>query len=47
MRTGCVAQGTLLSAMWWPTWEGNPKWRDICIHIADSLHCTVETNSTL
>ena len=20
---------------------------DICIHIADSLHCTAETNSTL
>ena len=21
--------------------------RDICIHIADSLHCTAETNTTL
>ena len=27
MRTYCVAQGTLLSALWWPKWEGNPKKR--------------------
>ena len=27
MRTYCIAQGTLLSALWGPTWEGNPKKR--------------------
>ena len=27
MRTYCIAQGTLLSALWWPKWEGNPKKR--------------------
>ena len=25
MRTCCTAQGTLLSAPWWPKWEGNPS----------------------
>ena len=24
MRTYCIAQGTLLSALWWPKWERNP-----------------------
>ena len=27
MRTYCIAQGILLSALWWPKWEGNPKKR--------------------
>ena len=27
MRTYCIAQGTLLNALWWPKWEGNPKKR--------------------
>ena len=27
MRTYCIAQGTLLSALWWPKWEENPKKR--------------------
>ena len=27
MRTYCIAQGTLLGALWWPKWEGNPKKR--------------------
>ena len=27
MRTYCRAQGTLLNALWWPKWEGNPKKR--------------------
>ena len=27
MRTYCTAQGTLLSALWWPKWEGNPEKR--------------------
>ena len=25
MRTYSIAEGTLLSALWWPKWEGNPK----------------------
>ena len=30
--TACRAQGTLLSALWWPKWGGNPKKRgDMCI----------------
>ena len=35
MRTYCLAQETLLSALWRPKWEGNPKRGDTCIHIAD------------
>ena len=27
MRTDCVAQGTLLNALWRPEWEGKPKGR--------------------
>ena len=27
MRIYCKAQGTLLNALWWPNWEGNPKKR--------------------
>ena len=29
MRTYCIAQGTLFSALWWPInkWEGNPEKR--------------------
>ena len=46
MRTYCIAQGLLLSALWWPKWEGNPKEReDICIHKSDLLCCTAETNN--
>ena len=26
-RTYCIARGTLLNALWWPKWEGNPKKR--------------------
>ena len=33
MRTYCTAQGTLLRALWWPKWKGNPKKRDRCICI--------------
>ena len=44
-RTYCIAQGTLLSALWWTKWEGNPKTGDICIHTADSLWCTTEINT--
>ena len=46
MTTYCISQGTPLSALWWPKWEGNKKKRGhICIWIADSLCCTVETNN--
>ena len=27
MKTCCIAQGTLLNALWWPKCEGNPKKR--------------------
>ena len=27
MRTYCIDQATLLSALWCPKWEGNPKKR--------------------
>ena len=43
MRTYCIAQGTLLSALWWPKWEGNPKERGYIIHTAESLCCIAET----
>ena len=44
-RTYCTAQRTLLSALWWLKWEGNPKRGEIYIQIANSLCCTVETNT--
>ena len=31
----------------WGGWEEGPEGGDICIHIADLLHCTAETNTTL
>ena len=45
MRTYCIVQGTLLSALWRPKQEGNPKRVDICIHLADLL-CCIEEIST-
>ena len=46
MRACCVAQGTLLTALWTPKWEGKPRERGyMCI--ADSLCCTAETNRML
>ena len=47
MHTSHRAQGTLLSVLWGPKGEGNPKQGDICIHRADSLCCPVETSTTL
>ena len=45
MRTDCIAQGTLLCG------DLNGKEiqgrGDICIHVADALCCTAETNTTL
>ena len=47
MRTYCIAHGTLLNDLWWPKWEGNLERENICMHIADSLCCSVETNNTV
>ena len=48
MRTYCTAQGPLLSALWRRTLNGKEiqKSGDVCTHIADSLCCTAETNTT-
>ena len=45
MRTYCLAQGTLRSA----DLDGKEIQRggDVHIHIADSLRCTVKTNTVL
>ena len=32
---------------WDGGWEGGPRGRGIGIHIADLLHCTAETSTTL
>ena len=47
MRTDCAAEGTLLSALWCPEWEGNPKKRGFCICITDSLFFIAKTSTTL
>ena len=44
MRTYCIALGTLLNALGDLSGKEIQKRGDICIHIADSLCCTVETN---
>ena len=41
MWTYCIAQGTQLNALWWPTWEGNPKQRCVCIHTNTHTHTYV------
>ena len=33
MRTDCIAQGTLLRALWWPNWEENPKQEGIYVYV--------------
>ena len=38
MRTYCIAQGTLTSALWQPKCEGNLKREDTCIHMVDFPH---------
>ena len=45
MRTYCVAQGTLLSDPCDLNGKEIQKRRDLCMHITDSLFCTVETNT--
>ena len=48
MRTYCITQWTLLSALLWPKWEEIAKKRgDVCIPTADLLFYTAETNTTL
>ena len=45
--------GGSTQCFWWPRWLGwggrrlGQEGGDICIHIADSLHCTTETGTTL
>ena len=46
MRTYCIAQGTLLNALWWPNWEGNPRKRGYTYTCDYSLCCIEETNTT-
>lgn len=47
MRTYCRPQGTLLSALSGPKWEGNLKKQtgDMCLRRADSLCCAVGTDA--
>ena len=47
MRTFCTAQGTLLMLCGDINGKEIQKGGDICIHIADSLCCTVEGNTIL
>ena len=46
MRIYCIAQRTLLKALFWLNEKGVQKGGDICICMADSFCCTVETNTT-
>ena len=46
MRTYCIAQGPLYSVLCGdPNGKEIQKRGDICIHITNSLCCTVETNT--
>ena len=36
--TYCIAQGTLLNALWWPKWEGNPKKRGYMYWVGQKVH---------
>ena len=45
MRTYCIAQGTLTSALWQPKCEGNLKREDIYIHMVDFPHRSVGKSS--
>ena len=56
MGSSSIAQGDELGALRWPRgvgyggWEGGSRGRgygDICMHTADSLWCTTETNTVL
>ena len=43
-RTCCIARGTLLSVMWQFEWEGVWGRMDTWICMAESLHCSPETD---
>ena len=45
MRTYCVVQGTLLRALRWPTWEGNPKIKEY-MYYAWLIHFAVHQKLT-
>ena len=54
MKTHCVIQKTLLSALWRPKWDGNPRQNIyihmcvcvcVCVCVADSLYCTEEPDT--
>ena len=48
MGTCCIAQGAQLYDELDGCDVGKAQdGRDICIHVADSLHCTAETNTIL
>ena len=56
MWTYCIAQGAILSILWWPKWEGNSKKRECVythththayIHMADSHSWTAETDKAV
>ena len=46
-KTYLTAQGTLLNVMWQPGWEGLWGRRDTRMYMAESLHCSPETITTL
>ena len=43
MRTDCIAQGTLVSGLWWPNWKESPGKRGLCTRVADPRCHTAET----
>ena len=46
-RTYYIAHGALLNVMWQPRWENSLGEMDTCVCIAESLHCSPETITTL
>ena len=46
-RTYCTAHVTLLKVMWQPGWGWVWGIMDTSIHVAESLHCSPETITTL
>ena len=46
-KTYLTAQGSLLNVMWQPGWEGLWGRRDTRMYMAESLHCSPETITTL
>ena len=47
MRTYCIMQGTLLSALWLPEREGSPKAREYLYMYGHFFFCTIDTNTSL